>query len=259
MRRDVVVIGASAGGLPALTSIVGELPRSLPASLLVVVHAAMDGSRLLPTMLGRASALPAAFAAAGDRLAPDRIYVAPPDRHLIVQNERLSVVHGPRENAFRPAIDPLFRTAGQALGPRVIGVIQERRLDDATADQRLRISARAPASGPRHRRIGHDETLRAALGSDVPGLRRRPVGGPRERRGAVSVPRRPPARPGQSRRRQREEIDARAVERRAGARGTRRVEAPRAAAAASRPRPATMASRPPAHRAERATKAKRRA
>jgi two-component system chemotaxis response regulator CheB len=132
MRRDVVVIGASAGGLPALTSIVGELPRSLPASLLVVVHAATDGSTLLPTILGRASALPAAFAAAGDRLAPGRIYVAPPDTHLIVQKERLSVVHGPRENGFRPAIDPLFRTAGQALGPRVIGVILSGALSDGT-------------------------------------------------------------------------------------------------------------------------------
>ena len=129
----VVVIGASAGGLDPLIAIVTELPRSLQACVLVVMHTSSNGTGVLPQILARASSLPVAFAEDGDELRPGHIYVARPDYHVIVDSGTLlAVVHGPRENGFRPAIDPLFRTAARQLGPRVIGVILSGALSDGT-------------------------------------------------------------------------------------------------------------------------------
>jgi two-component system chemotaxis response regulator CheB len=131
-QRDVVVIGASAGGLQALSTIVQALPAGLRASVLVVMHSSGNGQGVLPQILERISSLPAAFAADGETLAPARIYVAPPDFQLIVEAHSLLLVHGPRENGFRPAIDPLFRTAAREHGRRVIGVILSGALSDGT-------------------------------------------------------------------------------------------------------------------------------
>jgi two-component system chemotaxis response regulator CheB len=131
-HHDVVVIGASAGGLQALSAVLRPLPESLGACVLVVMHAAPDGSGVLPEILARSTSLPVAFARNGDPLEPGRVYVARPDWHLIVTPGGLGVIHGPRENGFRPAIDPLFRTAARELGPRVIGVILSGALADGT-------------------------------------------------------------------------------------------------------------------------------
>jgi two-component system chemotaxis response regulator CheB len=131
-KRSIVVIGASAGGLQALSTIVQQLPPSLPASVLIVVHSSTNGQGVLPRILQRVSALPVAFAENGDVLAPGRIFVARPDFHLILSPTGLALVHGPRENGFRPAVDPLFRTAARELGPRVIGVILSGGLSDGT-------------------------------------------------------------------------------------------------------------------------------
>src|SRR5262245_49677175 len=110
-KHAVVVIGASAGGLQALTTILERLPSSLRACVLIVMHASSDG--VLPQILNRVSALPVAFAKPGDALDSGRIYVAPPDFHLLVGARAVMLAHGPRENGFRPAIDPLFRTAAR--------------------------------------------------------------------------------------------------------------------------------------------------
>jgi two-component system chemotaxis response regulator CheB len=131
-QHDVVVIGASAGGLPALTAIIQQLSPSTNAVVLVVMHTRTEGNGMLPAILGRSTSLPVALAR--DREIPrhGHIYVAPADLHLIVTNGRLRVLHGPRENGFRPAIDPLFRTAARVWTSRVIGVVLSGALDDGT-------------------------------------------------------------------------------------------------------------------------------
>src|SRR4051794_203515 len=129
-HRDIVVIGASAGGLRALTAIVERLPRDLEASVFVVVHTRADGQGVLPGILERVCALPVAFARSGERVARGRVYVCRPDVHLLLERGRVHEVRGPLENGFRPAIDPLFRTAARQYGPRVVGVILSGALSD---------------------------------------------------------------------------------------------------------------------------------
>jgi two-component system chemotaxis response regulator CheB len=131
--RDIIVIGASVGGIEALRTIAGGLPKDLPAAVFVVLHTSPEAPGILAAILDRAGALPASFAADGERILPGRIYVAPPDKHLIVEPNRVRLTRGPKENRFRPAVDPLFRSAAQVYGPRVIGVILTGYLDDGTA------------------------------------------------------------------------------------------------------------------------------
>lgn len=131
--RDIIVIGASAGGIEALKGLVAGLPAALPASLLVVVHVAAQSPGVLPGLLTRAGPLPAVMAAEGMLVEPGHIYVAPPDYHLLVEQGGLRVTRGPKENHFRPAIDPLFRSAAFTYGARVIGIILSGMLDDGTA------------------------------------------------------------------------------------------------------------------------------
>jgi two-component system, chemotaxis family, protein-glutamate methylesterase/glutaminase len=132
MRR-IVVIGASSGGLDALRVLVPALPPEFPAAICIVVHTSPRSPGVLGAILARAGALPAGNATDGERLRPGRIYVAPPDFHLTVEPGRLRVTRGPRENGFRPAIDPLFRSAAQVFGPGAIGVILTGNLDDGVA------------------------------------------------------------------------------------------------------------------------------
>lgn len=127
---DVIVIGGSAGSLVALEHIVRALPRDLPAMVLIALHVSPQSGGGLPSILARVASLPAAHGADGERVRHGRIVVAPPDRHLLVDDGHVRVVHGPRENGFRPAIDPLFRSAADSYGPRVAGVVLSGLLDD---------------------------------------------------------------------------------------------------------------------------------
>jgi two-component system chemotaxis response regulator CheB len=129
-HRDLVVIGASAGGLRPLTTILEGLPATVRACVLIVMHTRPDADGQLPQILARHSALPVAFARDKSGLKPGRVYVARPDFHLLVARNHSRLSHGPREHGFRPAIDPLFRTAARAFGPRVVGVILSGALDD---------------------------------------------------------------------------------------------------------------------------------
>jgi two-component system chemotaxis response regulator CheB len=131
--RYVVVIGASAGGLDALRTVVAALPPTFPAAICVVLHTSPQSPGVLDEILGRAGALPAIKVGARAALEPGKIYVAPPDCHLVVEPGRVHATKGPRENRFRPAIDPLFRSAAQVYGPAAVGVILTGNLDDGTA------------------------------------------------------------------------------------------------------------------------------
>ncbi|MFN8677623.1 MAG: chemotaxis protein CheB [Thermomicrobiales bacterium] len=131
-QRDIVVIGASAGGIAALTTLVQGLPPDFPAAIFVVVHIPASAVSRLPEILGRAGPLPVEPARQGEAIAPGRIVVAVPDRHLLVRQGWIELGRGPRENHARPAIDPLFRTAARAYGPRVIGVVLSGTLYDGS-------------------------------------------------------------------------------------------------------------------------------
>jgi two-component system, chemotaxis family, protein-glutamate methylesterase/glutaminase len=126
-------MGASAGGIPPIQRVISALPDNFPAAVLVAIHTAAEGPRLLPDVFSRMSSLPVAYAVDGERIRKSRIYVAPPDRHLLLDNQHMRVTTGPRENRHRPAIDPLFRSAARAYGPRVVAILFSGLLDDGTA------------------------------------------------------------------------------------------------------------------------------
>jgi two-component system, chemotaxis family, protein-glutamate methylesterase/glutaminase len=130
---NIIVIGGSAGGIEALRTIVRGLKPDLQAAVFVVIHVPASFPSALPQVLSAAGPLPASHAKDGIAFQPSRIYVAPPDRHLHLEDGRMRVVRGPRENRHRPAIDVLFRTAGRAYKKRVLGVLLSGLLDDGSA------------------------------------------------------------------------------------------------------------------------------
>jgi two-component system chemotaxis response regulator CheB len=129
---SLVVVGASAGGVEALRRFVHALPSDFRAPILVVLHSSPGARSYLPEILTRAGPLPVRHASDGEPLEGGRIYVAPPDCHLVVDPGRARVVRGPRENGHRPAIDPLFRTASSIYDGHVAGVVLSGTLDDGT-------------------------------------------------------------------------------------------------------------------------------
>ncbi len=132
--QKIVVIGASAGGVDALMEVARHLPKDLAAPVLVVLHVPAETPSLLPQILARHGNLPAKAAEDGEKSRNGTIYVAPPDHHLLVENDgTLTLRRGPRENRHRPSVDPLFRSAAIAAGSNAIGVILTGSLDDGTA------------------------------------------------------------------------------------------------------------------------------
>lgn len=172
-NRDLIVIGGSAGAIGALRTLVRGLPANLPASVLVVIHRSLQGPNLLATILDAEGALHAATAEEGQALERGHIYVAPPDRHLLIAHDHLHVRRGPRENRARPAIDPLFRSAAVCCSSRVIGVVLSGMLDDGASgllaikrcggiaviqDPRDALYPDMPRSAARHLAVDHVAT-----------------------------------------------------------------------------------------------------
>ena len=134
--HDVVVVGASLGGLDALRALVGGLPADFPAAVFVVQHTAASSPGVLGEILDAHGPLPARLAEDGEPVEPGRVRVAPPDRHLLLTPGRVRLSDGVRENRARPAVDPLFRSAAVAYRSRVVGVVLTGALDDGAAGLR---------------------------------------------------------------------------------------------------------------------------
>lgn len=186
--RDIVVVGASAGGVDALGVLASRLPPDLPAAVFVVLHTAAGFPSMLPELLSRHGRLRAAHPLHGEEIVRGRIYVAPPDNHLLLRPGYVHVVRGPKENGHRPSVDALFRSASAAYGQRVIGVVLTGHLDCGTAGL-LSVKARGgvaivqdpadaaipsmPRSAVEHVAVDHVVPL-----AEIPGLIERLVGEP---------------------------------------------------------------------------------
>lgn len=132
-NRNIIVIGASAGGFNAIKTVVSNLPAGLQAAIFVVWHMSPEVNSILPEALTKLNTLPATNAEDGEPVKMGHIYIAPPDHHLLIEEGQVRITRGPKENRFRPAIDPLFRSAAYTYGARVIGVILSGALDDGAA------------------------------------------------------------------------------------------------------------------------------
>jgi two-component system chemotaxis response regulator CheB len=132
-KKDIVVVGASAGGMEALRDLVAALPNDFEGSIFVVWHTSPSVKSVLPRVLAKNGPLPADFAVDHEPIRPRRIYVAPADHHMLLERGFVRVTKGPKENRWRPAVDPLFRSAAYVYGPRAIGVVLSGALDDGTA------------------------------------------------------------------------------------------------------------------------------
>lgn len=132
-NRDIVAIGASTGGVQALRFLASRLPTDFAAIVLVTIHLPSTPMSHLDRLLTAAGPLPARFATEGERVAKGRIYIAPPERHLLIESERLILGRGPRENRARPAIDPMLRSVAACCGFRAVGLVLTGALDDGAA------------------------------------------------------------------------------------------------------------------------------
>jgi len=132
-NRDILAIGTSAGGFEALRFLAREFSPDFPASVLVTIHLSNQFRSELDAILTQAGPLPAGFAVDGEKLQRSRIYIAPTERHLIVESEHLRLGSGPRENNARPALDPLFRSAALCCGERCVGAVLTGTLGDGAA------------------------------------------------------------------------------------------------------------------------------
>jgi two-component system chemotaxis response regulator CheB len=132
-NRDIVVIGGSSGATAPLKAILGVLPEDFPAAVFIVLHIPARSLGILATVASASTRLPVHPATDGMPISPGNVYLAVPDHHLILADGHIRLGRGPRENMARPAIDPLFRSAAAAYGPRVIGVILSGLLNDGAS------------------------------------------------------------------------------------------------------------------------------
>src|SRR5262249_12115326 len=132
-KRNIVVMGGSTGSFEVFKTVAAGLPRDLDASIFIVWHMSPEVRGILPEILDRLGPLEAREPEDHEHIESGRIYVARPDHHLLIDDGPVRVTRGPKENRFRPAIDPLFRSAAYTYGRRVIGIITSGALDDGTS------------------------------------------------------------------------------------------------------------------------------
>ncbi len=187
-NRHIIAIGTSSGGVDALRKVVGDLPPDLPASVFVVLHIGENSQ--LPQILESVGPLPAAHAESREPIENGRIYVAPPDKHLLLHDSHVLLRRGPRENMARPAIDPLFRSAVCSFGAKTIGVVLTGGLSDGTGglqaiksgggmavvqDPATAVAPNMPQSALRHASVDHCVPLES-IGSLLGRLAAEPAG-----------------------------------------------------------------------------------
>lgn len=207
--HDIIVVGGSAGSLSALTALLRDLPDDLAAAVFVAIHSSPMGPAMLPTILARSSKLPVMYATDGQRIKRGGVLVAPPDLHLLMENDRVVLTKGPRENRFRPSIDRLFRSAAEAYGSRVVALVLSGMLDDGTyglmavkqrgglaivQDRNEAAYAGMPLSALRRVAVDHELPV-----AEIPALLCGLVGVTRKRGGAGRALRAKPASRGRSR------------------------------------------------------------
>jgi two-component system chemotaxis response regulator CheB len=132
-KRNIIVIGASAGGVGALIELVKQFPPGMQAAVFIVQHVSAFSPSQLPQILSRSGPLQAVHPKDGEHIEAGKIYVAPPNFHLLIDDHKIAVKKGPKENRFRPSIDALFRSAAYTYGSRVISIVLSGMLDDGTS------------------------------------------------------------------------------------------------------------------------------
>jgi two-component system chemotaxis response regulator CheB len=133
VKRDIIVVGTSAGGVEALPHLLRPLPQDLPAAVLIVQHQAPSRDPQLVNILKRNADIEVRWAEQGERFRSGCVYLAPPDVHLSFSNDHLALTGGPRENYARPSIDRLFRSAAALHSSRTIAVLLTGMMDDGVA------------------------------------------------------------------------------------------------------------------------------
>jgi two-component system, chemotaxis family, protein-glutamate methylesterase/glutaminase len=133
VTHDIIVVGASAGGVAALKNFVKNLPADFHGSVFIVLHIPAYSESRLPWILNQAGLLEAVHPDDGDEVEPGKIYVARNDHHLVLKDDKVRVTKGPKENRFRPSIDALFRSAAYVYKQRVVGIIMSGMLDDGAS------------------------------------------------------------------------------------------------------------------------------
>lgn len=133
MKKNIIVIGASAGGVETLKTLLRGLSADLDAAIFIVLHVGASSQSQLSQVLQKECVLPVTEARDGELVRTGRVFVARPDYHLVVEADAVRLTRGPRENRVRPSVDALFRSAAYVYGPRVVGVILSGALDDGSA------------------------------------------------------------------------------------------------------------------------------
>ena len=166
-RVDTIVIGGSAGAFSVIREVVAGLPADFPAALLLCLHQAVNGASRAAELLDRRAAIRVVLAEDGARLEPGTMYVAVPDQHLLIGSDHLHLRRGAHENNFRPAIDPLFRSAAVFRGPRAVGVVLSGMLDDGAAGARALARTGGTILVQDPDEAEHPDMPRAALAADA--------------------------------------------------------------------------------------------